>query len=221
VTKSQKAKNQETESRKSVEKNKQTKIHRIFEVEKMYLNKFVSSFDELNLDINKKLHCSVRTLANPEASEWFFSYISNGETMECFSRSKNVTDVVSHVVSHDKMGNVSHATLNLEDQLNSADFNNYEIMNNIMLQNMLELVNYEKANDPRYKEMLANLTYEFNSIFRGLTIYLTALGSWFDGYMYYPPGGVIKISDSHAYQFLVASYGEEKSVGLMHSMENG
>ena len=88
-------------------------------------------------------------------------------------------------------------------------------MNNTMLMNMLQLANYEKANHPSYKKMLTDLTIEVNFIFRGLTIYLVALGSWFDGYMYYPPGGVIKISDSHAYQFLVASYGEEKSVGLM------
>ena len=31
----------------------------------------------------------------------------------------------------------------------------------------------------------------------------------------YLPDGVMKISDSHAYQFLVAGFGEEKSVGLM------
>ena len=101
--------------KKEVQEIQQTKIHRILEVEKMYLNKFISSFDELSLDVNKKLHGSVKSLANPEASEWFFSY-SNGETIELFSRSKDITDVVSHVLSHDKMGNVSqwsnsHASL--------------------------------------------------------------------------------------------------------------
>ena len=80
---------------------------------------------------------------------------------------------------------------------------------------MLLQVNYEKANDPSYNKMLTNLTHKINTFYRGITIYLTALGSWYDGYMYYPPNGFIKISDSHAYQLLVEIHGEEKSVVLM------
>ena len=92
-------------------------------------------------------------------------------------------------------------------------YDNNEFVNNIMLRHMLQLANHEQANDSSHSEMLTHLTYKVNAISRGLIIYLTALGSWDDGYMYYQPD--IKISDSHAYQLLFGIHGEEKSVLLM------
>ena len=48
----------------------------------------------------------------------------------------------------------------------------------------------------------------------GLSIYITTLGSWADGFMHYPPFGLIKVSDSHAFQLLVQKNGIEPAIEL-------
>ena len=105
------------------------------------------------------------------------SYVSDCQTIEFFSRSKIVSDVASHVVSRDNIGEV-HCSPYLEDQFHSAAFNNYEIINKVILRNMLQRANHEKTYDPCFKAMLTNLANGMNSLFRGLNLYLTAMGSW-------------------------------------------
>ena len=46
----------------------------------------------------------------------------------------------------------------------------------------------------------------------GLSIYITTLGSWTEGFMHYPPFGLIKISDSHVFQLLVELNGIENAI---------
>ena len=53
--------------------------------------------------------------------------------------------------------------------------------------------------------------------YTGLSIYITTLGSWSNGFMHYPPFGMIKISDSHAFQLLVEMNGTEDATKLYNS----
>lgn len=94
-------------------------------------------------------------------------------------------------------------------------YSNTDHINTVMLRDMLALANFEKSGTPGYFQMLGELSAKINTIYRGINIYLTALCSWFDGFMYYPPNGFIKISDSHASQLLVEIHGREKSVEKM------
>ena len=81
-------------------------------------------------------------------------------------------------------------------------YTNHELMHNIMLENMLKIANPGMLNNvPRCNEILSDLAYKTNMAFRELTIYLTVFGSWSNGFIYYPPDGFIKNTDSHAYQF--------------------
>ena len=48
----------------------------------------------------------------------------------------------------------------------------------------------------------------------GLSIIITTLGSWSNGFMHYPPLGLIKISDSHSFQLLVEMNGVKKTIEL-------
>ena len=84
-----------------------------------------------------------------------------------------------------------------------------------MLKDMLALANFEKTNDPSYFQMLGELSEKVNTIYRGVNIYLTTVCSWFNGFMYYPPAGVIKISDSHAFQMFIEIHGRKKSIEKM------
>ena len=94
-------------------------------------------------------------------------------------------------------------------------YSNTDVLNTVILKDMLALANFEKSGIPSYFQMLCELSAKVNTIYRGINIYLTALCSWFDGYMYYPPNGFIKISDSHAFQLLVETHGREKSFEKM------
>ena len=47
-----------------------------------------------------------------------------------------------------------------------------------------------------------------------LSIYIATLGSWSNGFMHYPPFGLIKISDSHSFQNLVEMNGIEEATRL-------
>ena len=70
----------------------QTVIHKVFDVEKIQLNKIFSSLDELTF--NQKVHCFIRSPANSNANEWFFSYTSGEKStnsIEFFSRSKGAS----------------------------------------------------------------------------------------------------------------------------------
>jgi len=89
-------------------------------------------------------------------------------------------------------------------------------MHNIMLENMLKLANPGMLNEvPRCNEILSDLACKTNMAFRELTIYLTVFGSWSNGFIYYPPDGFIKNSDSHAYQVWVEILGQDKSLEMM------
>ena len=94
-------------------------------------------------------------------------------------------------------------------------YSNTDLLNNIMLKDMLTLANFEKVGTPSYVQMLGELSAKVNTIYRGIHVYLNGLGSWYDGFIYYPPNGFIKISDSHAFQLLVEIHGPEKSVEHM------
>ena len=172
--------------------SKTTFNHKVVDVDKLQLNKIFSSLDKLSSD--NEVHCFIRSLANPDAHEWFFEWNHSESSMNLFSRSKS--------------GSQNQLTVKLSDY-----YDNNEIINNVMLRNMLQQANHEKANDSSHIEMLTCLTKNINAVYRGLTIFLTALGSWYNGYMHYSFG--FKTSDSHGYQLLVGVHGEEKSVGLM------
>ena len=58
-------------------------------------------------------------------------------------------------------------------------------VNHVILRNMLQHVNHEKSSDSGYNKMLTKLTVRICAHYKQLTVYLTALGSWFEGYMYY------------------------------------
>ena len=170
-----------------------TLSHKVVDVDKLQLNKIFSSFDKLSFD--KEVHCFIRSLANPDADEWFFEWNDSNNSMNLFSRSKGD--------SQDQ----------LTFKLLSDYYDNNEIINNVMLRYMLQQANPGNTNDSSHTEMLTYLTNKVNAVYRGLTIFLTALGSYYNGYMHYSCG--IKTSDSHAYQLLVGIHGEEKSVVLM------
>ena len=54
----------------------------------------------------------------------------------------------------------------------------------------------------------------------GLSIYITTLGSWSNGFMHYPPLGLIKVSDSHCFQLLVEVNGVKKAIELFKIRNN-
>ena len=58
---------------------------------------------------------------------------------------------------------------------------------------------------------LANL---ITDRYLGLSIYITTLGSWSNGFTHYPPFGMIKISDSHSFQLLVEMNGIDGAIKL-------
>ena len=94
-------------------------------------------------------------------------------------------------------------------------YSNTDVINTVILKDLLALANFEKSGIPSYFQMLCELSAKVNTIYRGINIYLTALCSWSGGFMYYPPGGFIKISDGHAFQLLVKTHGREKSFEKM------
>ena len=186
-----------------------------YEIEKTQMNKVFKGLDGLSQD--RRLHCFIKSPANADSNEWFFAYAStdNTKTLQLLARSGEIIE--SHTGDHKHLSLNTDVTSNTTNVYNllKVHYINQDLLNTTMLKDMLALANFEKSSIPSYFQMLGELSAKVSTIYRGISIYLTALCSWFDGFMYYPPSGFIKISDSHAFQLLVEIYGREKSIEVM------
>lgn len=135
-----------------------------------------------NLSRQDEMHYFIRSPKNPEATEWMMGVVkdenSTGSILEFFARSDGKSQELTN------RRNWQDYTVNLFSFMLSYYANHY-FVNNVILRNMLQHVNHEYCACAGYNEMLTNLSIKINAFYKGINVYLTALGSWFDGYMYY------------------------------------
>ena len=77
-----------------------------------------------------------------------------------------------------------------------------------------DLMNVEKTANGTKIDNLVDTLYKK---FLGVIVFITTLSSWNNGFLYFPPYGTFRISDSHAFQLLVELHGMEKSVKLFEA----